>query len=153
MAAGRIQRWAYFLSGFDYELQYVKGCNNRGADGLSRLPLGIDNKSIETETDYFNFIIEDRLPIDSQHIRKEIRFNFMFSKIFGYVRNGWPSKVDENLKPYFVRSLELSIEQDLLMWGYQVIIPLKFRKDLLSEIHSTHMGSSKMKAIARQYFW
>ena len=115
--------------------------------------MGIDNKSIKTETDYFNFIIEDRLPIDSKQIRKEIRTDVMLSKVFGYVRNGWPSKVDENLKPYFVRSHALSIEQDLLMWVYRVIIPLKFRKDLLSEINSTHMGSSKMKAIARQYFW
>ena len=35
----------------------------------------------------------------------------------------------------------------------RVIIPLKFRKDFLSQIHSTHMGSSKIEVIAREYFW
>lgn len=36
------------------------------------------------------------------------------------------------------------------MWGYRVIIPEKFRRTLLEEIH---LGMAKMKAIARQYFW
>lgn len=39
------------------------------------------------------------------------------------------------------------------MWGYRVIVPGKFRKQLLSEIHGAHNGMVKMKALARQYFW
>lgn len=29
----------------------------------------------------------------------------------------------------------------------------KFRETLLTELHSTHVGMSCMKAIARSYFW
>lgn len=46
MAAGRLQRWATFLSGFDYTLEYVKGTNNLSADSLSRLPI-IDSEKEE----------------------------------------------------------------------------------------------------------
>ncbi|KAK9685994.1 Integrase zinc binding domain [Popillia japonica] len=51
------------------------------------------------------------------------------------------------------RSLELSIDNGLLMWGYRVVIPAKFRKQLLEEIHGAHNGVVRMKALARQYFW
>ncbi|KAL4142333.1 hypothetical protein QTP88_004814 [Uroleucon formosanum] len=43
MASGRLQRWAFFLSGFDYQIEYIKGSTNTIADSLSRLPCQ-DNK-------------------------------------------------------------------------------------------------------------
>ena len=67
MAAGRLQRWALFLSTFDYTLQYVKGENNAAADGLSRLPSqGISNEK-EAE-DYFNFLIAEKMPVKAADI-------------------------------------------------------------------------------------
>ncbi|XP_046387450.1 uncharacterized protein K02A2.6-like [Ischnura elegans] len=39
------------------------------------------------------------------------------------------------------------------MWGYRIVIPEKFKIQLLTELHSTHMGMSKMKNLARGYFW
>ena len=45
IAASRIQRWAYFLSGFYFELIYKKGIGK--ADVLFRLPLPIDSNSLE----------------------------------------------------------------------------------------------------------
>ena len=62
MAAGRLQRWAYFLSGFDYKMQYIKGVNNGGADGLSRLPLDVKHNDQQPKEDYFNFLIENKMP-------------------------------------------------------------------------------------------
>lgn len=37
MAASRLQRYAAFWSGYDFEIQYVKSEENP-SDGLSRLP-------------------------------------------------------------------------------------------------------------------
>jgi len=39
------------------------------------------------------------------------------------------------------------------MWGYRVVIPKVLQERLLAELHSTHMGSAKMKNFARSYFW
>lgn len=39
MTAGKLQRWAVLLTGFDYEIIHIKGSTNSVADGLSRLPL------------------------------------------------------------------------------------------------------------------
>ena len=156
MAAGRLQRWALFLSGFNYSLQYIKSADNGAADGLSRLPIKEHdnlNKENYHDYDYFNFMLEDKLPIDAKRIEKEIRVDPVLSKVFDYLKNGWPDQVSEELKPYFNRSHELSIERNLILWGYRVVIPQKYRNDIMKEIHSTHIGSSKMKSLARQYFW
>lgn len=45
------------------------------------------------------------------------------------------------------------MEDGILMWGYRVVIPSTLRQELLKELHSTHMGSAKMKSLARSYFW
>ena len=37
--AARNQRWSLYLSKFNYQVEYCKGCENSNADALSRLPL------------------------------------------------------------------------------------------------------------------
>lgn len=76
-------------------------------------------------------------------------------KIFEFVKFGWPNskKCDSELKCYFVRQNELTLEDDVLMWGHRVLIPTKFRQILLNEIHGAHFGVVKMKALARSFFW
>ena len=34
-----------------------------------------------------------------------------------------------------------------------MVIPLKLRPALLEELHKDHPGASRMKAVARSYFW
>lgn len=38
MASDRVQWWAFFISGFNYEIEYIKGVENTVVDSLSRLP-------------------------------------------------------------------------------------------------------------------
>lgn len=152
MAAGRLQRWALFLSGFNYTFKHIKGSNNGAADGLSRMPLKT-TESLVDDLDYFNFLVEDKIPINSTDIKKEIRSDTTLSTLFRYVRDGWPREVPTELKPYSRRELELSIDNDLIMWGYRLIIPPKFRSQMLQELHGAHMGIVRMKSLARQYVW
>ena len=49
--------------------------------------------------------------------------------------------------------LELSIQNDCLLWGSRVVVPPKLRDRALQELHSLHPGSSRMKSLARQYIW
>ncbi|XP_046742528.1 uncharacterized protein K02A2.6-like [Diprion similis] len=152
LAAGRLQRWALFLSGFNYKFQYVKGECNGGADGLSRLPLQVQQGQVDVG-DYFHFLVEDRVPVSADEIKKELRRDRILSKVYLYTRDGWPDCTSEEFKPFVVRANEISLEDGIVMWGYRVIVPEKLRSILLEEIHSTHMGIVKMKALARQYFW
>lgn len=47
----------------------------------------------------------------------------------------------------------MSVEQGVIMWGHRVVVPSALRTRLLEEVHSTHMGIVKSKAMVRSYFW
>ena len=150
MAAGRVQRWALFLSNFDFKLEYIKGSKN-SADGLSRLPI-VSTKIENDDFDYLNFI-EEFVPVDHAKIKQETRKDPIFRKLYLYIRDGWPIIVEDELKSFESRKSEFHIEDDVIMWGYRILIPHKLRESLLTELHSSHMGATKMKALARSYFW
>ena len=44
-----------------------------------------------------------------------------------FAQSGWPRSISEDLKPFFVRRDELTIEQGCLMWGARAVIPQKYR--------------------------
>ena len=83
MAAGRLQRWALFISGLNYEIQFIKGTSNETADTLSRLPKAVTSAKDESE-DYFHFIVENYLPINGAQILKELRKDKILSKVYLY---------------------------------------------------------------------
>jgi hypothetical protein len=48
-----------------------------------------------------------------------------------YIKTGWPTKcLGDILKPYFSRRDELSVEQECLIWGYRVVIPVKLKNTM-----------------------
>ncbi|XP_037521291.1 uncharacterized protein LOC119398520 [Rhipicephalus sanguineus] len=49
MAAARIQRWALYLGGYRYKLEYAPGRQLLNADALSRLPLRCQDAATEPE--------------------------------------------------------------------------------------------------------
>ena len=61
--------------------------------------------------------------------------------------------MDKSLSPYQSKKSELTVEGGCVLWGMRMIIPVKLREQLLSELHSSHFGISKMKSIARSYMW
>ena len=54
---------------------------------------------------------------------------------------------------YFQPCYKLSIEQDCLLWGIQVVIPTCHQKVLLEELHVGHPGIVLMKELVRSYVW
>lgn len=152
MAASRIQRWAIFLSAFNYTLQYVKGENNV-ADTFSRLP--IPNNSIEpVEKNYINYISDRGIEIDHKRIKFETARDPVLSKVYIAIQNGTLTSLNEEVyKPFVKREKELSIEQGAIMWGYRIVIPFKLHEIMLDSLHSSHMGIVKCKSLARSYFW
>lgn len=87
MAAARMQRWAYILSGFNYEIRYINGSSNF-ADHLSRLPQ-TDTISEGSEYDYINFITSDnRLNLNFRDIARATKQDPVLSKLMVAIQNG-----------------------------------------------------------------
>lgn len=55
--------------------------------------------------------------------------------------------------PFHSRSDELTVESGCILWGYRTIVPTKLRKQILLDLHRSHMGIVKTKALARSYVW
>ena len=76
-------------------------------------------------------------------------------KVGGYIRYGWPVRLDRNssLYSYWLRREELSISEGIVLWGMRVLIPAAGRSGVLHELHSGHLGGARMKSIARSHVW
>ena len=59
--------------------------------------------------------------------------------------------MDPRLQTYSRRSDELSVEQNCLLWGTGVIRQQKLQSRVLADLHENHLGSNRMKALARSY--
>ena len=155
LAAARLQRWALLLSAYEYDLEFRPTAQHANADGLSRLPLSViaDAGTATSDSDVFNVGQIEALPVTAMQLRKVTRQDPILSKVVTFTRNGWPSIVPENLRPYWTRRNELTVEGDCLMWGIRVVVPAKLQEHVLQELHKEHPGASRMKALARSYLW
>ena len=125
------------------------------ADGLSRLPLPTtaSTPAKGSVDSIFNMAQIQSLPVTATDVQMATRSDPILSKIFQYVRSGWPRKVHQDLQPYKIRQDELGLEGGSLMWGIRVVIPERLQPTVLQALHANHSGISRMKAVARSYFW
>ena len=86
-------------------------------------------------------------------IKKETQRDPVLSHVYKYVISFWPHVVDPSLVPFKTRQDELSTRQGCLLWGALVIVPPSLQEKVLQELHETHPGISRMKALARSYVW
>ena len=117
------------------------------------MPLPTDS-SVELlqESSVFNVAQIDTLPVTVKQLKAATRHDPLLSKVLLYTKCGWPSTVLKVLQPYWKCRLELSLEDECVMWGIRVVIPHKLRKKVLQELHQSHVGIVRMKSLARSYF-
>ena len=156
-AASRLQRQALFLSTHSYSIKYRGTTQHSNADALTRLPVSTEEDSHEIEdpedVDFFMLKQIEYLPVTASHLQQATSYDPRLSKVFMYVQQGWPATIPDELKPYYDRRHELSVEQGCLMWGMRVVIPQKYQSKVLDELHGGHLGTVKMKALGRAHVW
>ena len=156
MASARIQRWAILLGGYHYRIEYKSGQQNANADAFSWLPLSTTPLEIPTPPEVIHMMeLIDTTPVSVLQIRTQTAHDPTLSRVKEFVMNGWTAThiLPPEFQPFVTRELELSIQNDCLLWGSRVIVPPKLRDRVLQELHNFHPGSSRMKSLARQYIW
>ena len=158
IAAARLQRWALLLSCYQYQIKFKSTQSHANADCLSRLPLSLSDSSessdvLPSSTSVFNINQISAMPISSIQVAEATRRDPTLSRVLLYTKQGWPSHIEPGLRPYCDRRLELTIEQDCLLWGIRVVVPPKFTEQVLQELHQSHPGIVRMKSVARSYVW
>ena len=154
LAAARLQRWAWILSAYTYEIEFRPTGDHGNADGLSRLPLRIsppDDPNADPKV--FNISQMEALPVTVRKLRAATSSDRVLSKVYRYTKGTWPQQVPADLRPFFNRRNELTVEEGCLLWGFRVVIPQSLRQKLLQELHKDHPGVTRMKSVARSYMW
>ena len=165
MSANRISRWALTLMNYDFDIKYRKTKDHANCDVLSRFPNLNKGPPGDLKPDecseLFSVSMEEAY-LDAKLIAKETKRDPVLSKVALYVLDGWPddiksvkaSDVDvSELKAYWNRRHQLTMEQNCVTWGDRVIVPSCLRGQVLHMIHATHIGRVGMKSLARSYVW
>ena len=120
MTTARIQRWTILLSAYNYSLQYRPGNKNGNADFMSCFPSTDPNNDESRIRNYVYLPELIQSPMTAKEIEQYSKHDLIIVKVIQYIQNGWPSKVEEQFKPYVRRKYELSIENSGLHWGNRV---------------------------------
>ena len=67
----------------------------------------------------------------------------VFQELCMVIQRGWPSNrkaVPEWLYPYFDIRDELTIEDELVFKGHQLVVPASLRRELMAVTHASHIG-------------
>ena len=123
---------------YDIQLQFKSTSAHANVDGLSRLPI-LDTTTEDQSVKFslFNVAQINSLPVTAQQIDRLTKTDPHLSKVLQYNRQGWPSTVLEEMKPYKQRAYEITTEGNCLLWGIHVIIPEKLQGGILRELHTS----------------
>ena len=138
---------------YRYSIQFRSTHKHGNVDALSRLPLDSQELLSNNQMSILQLQQFEELKVTTKQVAQSIRKNPQLSKVLHFVQTGWPTRCDPELQPYFNRRNELTIEENCLLKGMQVIVPPDLQQTMVKLLHETHSGVVKMKALARSYVW
>ena len=101
LAAARIQRWAWQLSAYKYDIEFHASCKHANADGLSRLPLKeVGAEANPDEARIANLHRLEALPVTVADLKTATSRDPVSSRVLLYMRSGWPLDLNEDLSPF-----------------------------------------------------
>ena len=141
LASNRIKKWCMVLKAYDFKISHIPGKQNVIADFLSRKSIN-DISTPEEETDETTILfIQDNVTVKAECVAVETKKDPILRKVLEFTKNGWNVNKIPELLPYYQRRFEISIENEILLWGERVIIPNSLREILLKDLHTEHYGN------------
>lgn len=148
-SAMRMQHYAIFLQGFNYQIKYRRSEDHANADCLSRLPAK-EHSEISDVVDVFQVELLNNLPVTADSIAYETKKDKELNELLQALQSG--NQIQKS-KFHDIGQLEFTLQNNVIMRGHRVVIPIKLRSIILRELHSGHFGVVKMKNLARNYCW
>jgi transposase InsO family protein len=158
--ANRLQRWALCLMNYTYTIRYKPTKCHANADALSRLPAGPDDSFVDADALQINYIQEklvEEWPLSAEEIATETENDTSLRTIKQYTLDKWPTSTSKSKEsqiiPYYNTRHSLSVVHGCLLKDTQVIIPKNLQHRVLQLLHKSHLGTVKMKQLARSHCW
>ena len=100
-----------------------------------------------------NRVQMERIPITASKIREATRVDPVLSRVVHCVLHGWPVAIPEELKIYYSKQEEFTVEGGCLLRGTKVVILSRYQAAVLSELHLNHPGMVRKKSLTRLPVW
>ena len=165
----RLQRLRTRIMGYNFTAEWLKDSNNSAPDALSRNPTSDPSpRDILAELDILNqpeiSISEIRATSATGHIsphldmlRRTAKEDAEYQQLRQFILNGFPdhrSQLPDPCKRYWIARDHLTIDDDLIVHGCRLLIPVKMRPHILTQLHELHQGSVRTKQRARlSVYW
>ncbi|CDW61370.1 Reverse transcriptase family protein, partial [Trichuris trichiura] len=149
----RMLRWSIMLNAYTFKLVHKPGAQLGNADALSRLSHNASQEYIPNPPEVL-FIEElPSPPLTANDVAQLTMRDPQLSRVLNWVWKGWPPKSETGFQAYFTKRNELTVHKKCLLWGNRVVIPKTGQQRVLNELHLSHPGIVRMKALARSYVW
>ena len=83
-----------------------------------------------------------------QDIRKYTEDDLEYQQLCNFILHGFPahwSQLTESCRQFWHIHKHLSLDDDLIVYGYGLFIPLKLSGQVLSQLHESHQGTVRIK--------
>ena len=147
---------------YNFSINHVPGKFLYTADALSRAPIDQDpsaSEELQSEVECYVNVVTVSLPASDhrlEEIRIELKRDDTLKVVMQYTQHGWP---DDKRKLYgpiaklWGERENLSVHDDLLLRGRQLIIPPCLRKDILRHLHDGHQGITRTRENTASSVW
>ena len=146
---------------YNFTAQWLKGTQNEAADALSchpyRLPsVGDDLAEYDTDGNLMSTLapsithirasVSDPSDMESLHLhelRKHVAEDQEYQALKEIILGGFPNQkasLKEPLKKFWSIKDNLSIDDDLIVYGCRLYIPHSLRATMLSQLHEAHQS-------------
>ena len=160
-APPRLQRLLVKIQGYDCDVIYKPGSEMTLPDTLSRLPnpkkkadvqIDLHIDEVMAVQDEYNHDLASFTPTKQAQLQRETASDPTLKLLSRTIQEGWPDvigQVPSELRVYWPYRDELGVANGIIFKGRQVVIPPSLRSDILSQLHTSHMGIERTRRLAR----
>ena len=152
----RIQRMRLKLQPYTFDLIHTSGKSIGLADCLSRLPLECTPEDEHMEDDLMVCKADTLAYRWHDRIEDATKADEDLQTVRRIIFHGWPANrhdVPPGVAPYYSIRDELGTYNGVVYKGERIVIPKSMRSELLTILHSPHLGIVKTKQRARDMIY
>ena len=152
-ASARIERWNLTLQNYDFNILHKPGSENI-ADCLSRMMIDKESSIANESDEHIRFVTTNAIPdsITIEQVKEASRDDDIISQLIKAIQTGnWKSP---KLKDFKNMKDELSIIDNIVLKGNQIVLPKALRERAIKISHLGHLVIQKCKAFIRErVYW
>ena len=154
----RILRFRLRLTRFQYSISHVPGKTLYMADTLSRAPINALAQEVTSDTELFMQSVISTLPATKDYLdtyRRAQLKDHACSQLIQFCESGWPNRfiLKGDLSKYWQVRANLTVNDNLLLFGTRIVVPDAMRAETLRKIHQGHQGFQKCRSRVSIAVW